>query len=183
MGKGGSTVGLKNQGPADQILDTEREGKAVAAVLRGMTYAQAAKAAGYADRSGAYNAVQRYLRKLAADIAPNAEALRALEMARLDRILLELSTIALSPGTPPDLKLKYLEAMHRNIDQRSKLLGLYAPVQHEVFTHDALNLQISQLADRLGLPVPEHLIEPGFGIGAAPEAADPEGSPEDRAGA
>jgi hypothetical protein len=183
MARGGDPSNLRHQNAADKIEDAGREAKVVAAVLRGMNYPQAAEYAGYADRASAYNAVQRVLKRMAADLAPNAEALRALELARLDRILLELSTIALSRGTPPDLKLKYLEAMHRNIDQRSKLLNLYAPTQVEVFTHDALNYQISQLADRLGLPVPEHLIEPSFGLGPAPEAADPAGSPEDREGA
>lgn len=179
MGVGRDPRNLIQNQPLAQLEEAERSAKAVAAVLRGMNYDQAAKAAGYADRSGSYRAVQRVLIATAADLAANADALRALELARLDRILLELSTVALSANTALDLKLKYLDAMHRNIDQRSKLLGLYAPTQHEVFTHDALNLQISQLADRLGLPVPEHLIEPGFGFGAAPEAADPAGPPED----
>lgn len=179
------SAGFKNpqnlaQNNPSAILDESlKEGKAVAAVLRGMTYDQAAEHAGYATRSGAYKAVQRALARTAADTNQNADALRALEVARLDRMLLELSSVALKKETPLEIKLKYLEAMRRNIESRAKLLNLYAPLQLEVFTHDALNLQISQLADRLGLPVPEHLIEPGFRPGAASEAADPQGSPAD----
>lgn len=168
---------LKQETPQALLEESERERKAVEAVKRGMTYDQAARVAGYANRSGAYKAVQRALTRAAEDIAANAEILRALEVARLDRMLMELSTIALRPETPPDLKLKYLEAMRRNVETRARILGLNAPIQHEVFTHDALNLKISQLADKLGLPVPEHLLE--LGPGTAPEAPRSEGPPTD----
>lgn len=171
---------LRQNTPGAKLAETEKERLAVAAVLRGMSYEQAAQAAGYANKGGAYKAVQRALARSAADIATNADALRALEVARLDRMLLELSKVALSATTPLDAKVKYLEAMRRNVETRARILGLNAPIQHEVFTHDALNLKISQLADELGLPVPEHLIEPGWGPGSAPEALGAAGPPEDQ---
>jgi DNA-directed RNA polymerase specialized sigma24 family protein len=176
---------LRQNTLAAQVDEQEKANKAIAAILRGMTYEQAAKVAGYATKAGAWKAVHRHLDALAGEIAQNAEALRALEVARLDRMLMELSTVALSGSTPLDLKLKYLEAMRRNVETRANLLGLNAPVQHEVFTHDALDLKIRELSDRLGLPVPERLLElpsggRGRGAAAAP-APDPAGPPEDRA--
>jgi hypothetical protein len=166
---------LKQETPQALLDEARKENLAVQAVLRGMTYEQAATAAGYANKSGAYKAVQRALARTAQDIATNADALRALEIARLDRMLLELSTIALSSATAPETKLKYLEAMRRNVETRARILGLNAPIQHEVFTHDALNLKISELAESLGLPVPDDLIEPGWGSSAPAQAALPEG--------
>jgi hypothetical protein len=175
MGRGGDTSKLKQLTPQAQLEEAEKEKKAVAAILRGMTYDQAAKSAGYTDRSGAWKAVQRALSRSATELAANADALRALEVARLDRMLLELSTIALAATTPLDMKLRYLEGMRRNVESRAKLLNLYAPLQVEVFTNDALDAQIRQLSAQLGLPVPERVLS--LDPAAAGEAAHPEGSP------
>lgn len=172
---------LKQETPQAQLQELDKESKAVQAILRGMSYEQAARVAGYTDRSGAYKAVQRALARGHAEVATDADALRALQGARLDRVLLELTRVAFDPATTPEIRLKYLLAIDRNINTRSNLYGLNAPIQHEVFTHDALNLKISQLAEELGLPVPERIIESEWRSGTAGEAALPEGSSADQA--
>ena len=155
------------------IAEAEKERKAVAAVLRGYNYTQAAEVAGYTHRSGAYKAVQRVLRRIEDDANASGEQLRALEVARLDRALVEITSVALSASTNPDLKLRYLEAMRRNVESRAKLLNLYAPVQVEVFTRDAIDAQIIALSEQLGLPVPDRVLQLGPGPGPAGAAADP----------
>ena len=142
--------------PAEQMAEQQRQRIAVQAVLRGMTYDQAAKAAGYHDRSGAYKAVQRVLARGAQEIQKDGDKLRALEVARLDRMLVELADMAYGQ-TNVEIKLKALEAMRRNVETRAKLLNLYAPMQVEVFSRDQLDLQIATIAAKLGLPVPERV--------------------------
>lgn len=173
---GGHGGTLRQEDPANQLTDLDRAARAIEAIKMGMTYQEAADYAGYANRGTAYKVVKRALTESAQQLREDAQELRALEVARLDLALVEIARIALSPSSPPDLKIKYLEAMRRNIETRAALLGLNAAIQHEVFTHDAVNARIAELSERLGLPVPERVLT--LGAGPAQAAADLEGPPE-----
>lgn len=69
----------------------------------------------------------------------NADQLRALEIERLDRVMLGLSPLVFPSkgGATPDLKAvdRYL----RISEQRARLLGLYAPVKQDVQVSGALS--------------------------------------------
>lgn len=154
MGNTGAnlTKNLKHQSPQDQAAEQGRERKAIAAILRGATYEQAAEAAGYANKSGAYKAVQRVLARNAEDLRDKADQFRALEIARLDRAMMEITHVAFDRTQSLDMRLKFLEALRRNVETRARILGLNAPIVHEVISHDALDREIAQLRDRVGLP-------------------------------
>lgn len=170
---------------ARKVEEAERERKAVAAMLRGLTFEQAAEAVGYADRSSARKAVMRVLARTAADIKEKADELRALEVARLDRALVEITAYAFHPATSPDTRLKYLEALNRNVRTRAMILGLNAPIQHEVITHDALDREIANLTTKLGVDpftIDGEVLGPilgtalAIGAGEAAQADDPAGA-------
>lgn len=60
----------------------------------------------------------------------NADQLRAMELERLDRLLLNIAPLLAKDGShPPDLKAVNIAI--RISEQRSKLLGLFAPTKIE----------------------------------------------------
>lgn len=175
MGNVAARGNLKQDDPVEHAKELERQRVAVNAVLRGLTYTQAAQLAGYYDRAGAYKAVQSALARNAAANAADADQLRELQVARLNRALVEITSVAFNPQHPLDVRLKYLDAMRRNVESQAKLLNLYAPVQVEVFTTDVISLEISRLAAKLGVPVPEPRTAIGTGPAATGTVPDPEG--------
>lgn len=101
----------------------EREKKALELRRAGIDYDAIATEVGYASRSGAYQAVQRALARV---VTPGVDELRTAEVDRLDRLQAAMWWLALKGDT------RAVDRVLRISAERSKLLGLYAPVKTEL---------------------------------------------------
>lgn len=165
---------LPSQLPGAQLEAMRREVVCVDTIVRGGSYEDAAKAAGYTNRGSAFKAVKRALKRASNEAAAAGDELRQLEVKRLDKALAEIMAMVTNPHYPPQLRLTALEALRRNVDTRAKLLGLFAPEQHEVFTVSVLEQRIAQLSNELGMPYPTQLLEPSkYELDPGDPAADP----------
>lgn len=105
------------------IESAERQRQALELRKAGVGFQQIADKLGYADHSGAYRAVATALKKT---LQEPADELRAIEVERLDQLLLGLWPKAIKGDTwSVDRVLKIME-------RRSALLGLDAPVKREL---------------------------------------------------
>ena len=112
----------------------------------GMTYSRIAEALGI-SKSHAYYRVQN---ALAAIPAEAVDEYRRLENERLDALL----EVAMAKALDPEAKGGALFAIDRVLaiqDRRTKLLGLDAPIRHEVITLDYIQSEIIRLQNQLGV--------------------------------
>ena len=107
--------------PTEEQLAKER--KALELRRAKVTYDVIAKECGFANRSGAYKAVQSALSRT---LQEPADELRAAEVDMLDKLHSSVWTRALRGDDRAVLNVLRTSA------QRSKLLGLYAPVKTEL---------------------------------------------------
>lgn len=144
------------------LSSAERDAEACRLRVRAMSYAQIAKQLGYADEGHAYQGVSRALR---ATVEEPAAEVRKTELERLNNLyeaalaILERMHVTVSQGRVVylgDLPLAddapALAAIDRLLkiqERRARLLGLDAPVKHEVRNVDALDAEIEQLVARL----------------------------------
>jgi len=114
---------MRSQKAAPKPEVIERWAKALDARKLGATYAVIAKQLGYADPSGAWQAVQDALQRT---LQESADDLRRIEIERLDQWLLSLGK-KIQAGDPRsiDTALKIQE-------RRSRYLGLDAPNKLEL---------------------------------------------------
>lgn len=160
--------------PAREVELTKRRSQAVALKLGGATWQQIADQLGYSDRGAACKDVSRALEQSRAELRENAEELRTLQHERYQRLLMAVWPMAVQGD------LRANEQAARLVDRITNLLGLNAPIQHEVITVDAVTARIRDLSEQLGLPVPERFAITGelAGEGSAalpPGAGDPQG--------
>lgn len=101
-----------------QAIAAVKRAKVVEAVAQGATYEDAAKQAGYANRSGAYKA---FWKAIEHNEAEAVEDHRALELARLDALQVPLWDKAMAGD------VKAAGMILRIIETRSRLLGLDKP--------------------------------------------------------
>lgn len=94
-----------------------RQTEAVALALSGLSYQEIADQLGYADRSGAWQAVRAALDR---QEKPKVAEYRDMENARYDRIQAALWPAAIAD--PPDLKA--IDRLLRLFERRAKLNGL-----------------------------------------------------------
>ncbi len=92
-----------------------KRAKVVEAVAQGATYDEAARIAGYANRSGAFKAFWKAVEQREAEAVDDH---RALELARLDALQVALWEKAI------DGDVKAAGMVLKIIEQRSRLLGL-----------------------------------------------------------
>lgn len=126
----------------DQAHDRAAGAELMRLRMMGMSYAQIAVQAGYADGSGARNAL---LRALDRHEAENATQLRTVENLRLDadeRVL--RSIIGDTNQKIPD-RLKAIDSRTRLSARRSRLNGLDAPVQVQLDIDAARELLVERL--------------------------------------
>jgi hypothetical protein len=155
----------------EQSAHTEARRKhAVALRLGGAKFQDIADQLGYADRASAFKDIQRAMALSAAELRGQAEELRALQAARYERLLMAVWPRAIQGD------LRANERAEKLVARLSDLLGLNAPIQHEVITVDYVTQRIQQLSGELGRPVPERL---ALERGGAESPAAPEG-PGDR---
>lgn len=130
---------------AQRAATAERRGKAVAMRLAGLDYETIANRLGYASRGAACQDITRALEANVAEQNRNADVLRQEELQRLNRLQAGVWQAAVSGDT------KAVDTALRIIDRRCKLLGLDAPVRHEVVTLDAIDAEIRRLTAELGV--------------------------------
>lgn len=107
--------GTRRPSRRDAALSSERRLRAVEMALAGKSYDQIAETLGYANRSGAWKAVQRALHDRE---VLGADELRELELQRLEALHCANWGAALSGD------LKAANVVLRAADQRIRLLGL-----------------------------------------------------------
>jgi hypothetical protein len=135
----------KNQ--FDEVETVEKERQVIELRRAGYTFDDIAKAVGYAYSSGAHQAFRRALKRTL--IEAGIEELREQELDRLDRLQRSLWTQALTGDTKAAL------AILRFMEQRAKLLGLYAPtrISADVTTYEGggdIDSEVRRLARILG---------------------------------
>lgn len=116
--------------------DYDRDRQALELRKAGATYDQIALQLGYSQRSGAHHAVQRGLSDF---MQPVADDVRALELARLDTLLMGLWNAARNGNIGAvDRAIKIME-------RRSAYLGLDAPKRSEISGPDGEPIQVDQV--------------------------------------
>ena len=140
----------------------ERDAQACQLRVQALSYAEIAEKLGYADQGHAHRAVQRALK---ATMQEAADELRVVELKRLDSMFkLALKVANRAHVTVSNGRVVYLEdtpleddgpalaAIDRLLkiqERRARLLGLDAPVKHEVRNVDAVDAEIELLVARL----------------------------------
>lgn len=132
------------------ITAHDRQMQALQLRRSGATFQQIAEQLGYAHRSNARKAIQA---ALDGALSEEADALRALELDRLDRLQLAHWQRATSGD------VKATETVLKVMQHRAKLLGLYAPVQREVTFRDELAEMAEKVAADYGLSAEEIIAE------------------------
>ena len=107
---------------ARALLARQREQRGLELRLAGASYVQIAEALGMTP-GGAFKVVDRALRRQAAETDEKVEALRSLELSRLERLHLALW----SRGKDGDVKA--VQTLLRLAERRARLLGLDAPLR------------------------------------------------------
>lgn len=120
--------------PAEQGKILERQLQALELRKAGLSYRKIASKLGISHVQ-AINDVNGELKRLASLRTDSAEELRQLELERLD-VALEGVMQYVKAGSPA-----HVAAMVRLMEQRAKLLGLYAPEKHDV------NIDVTKLSD------------------------------------
>jgi len=125
-----------------RIEAKERQKKALQMRLAGASFDQIAEALGYANRSGAYDAVQRVMKGIP---EPEAKLYKKLNIERLNRLL-----VALWPTATRELPDKDIIAQAiRVIAEMNKLSGAYAPVESKI-TLDMVRDVARKIAEQEG---------------------------------
>ena len=110
----------RSQNTPTAVRYTERQAQAVALRRAGLTFDEIAVRLGIKKQS-AHSLVVRLLTQVRAEIDEGAEALRALELVRLDALHARLWPLAM------DADLSAVDRILRIAERRAKLLGLDAP--------------------------------------------------------
>jgi hypothetical protein len=122
-----------------RIEAAERRARALELRKAGATYDQIATQLGFANRGGAYRAVATALKEITAE---PAEEVRALELERLDAMLLGLWPQARKGSNGA------VDRVLRIMERRAKLLGLDQPTRFSVDA-EHLGREIADLLDTL----------------------------------
>jgi len=128
---------------AQRVQSTERTTRAIHLRAAGMTWEEVARAAGYNSPQAAYIAVRRALEAALEIQDEAAEVLRELEVMRLNTLQHALWDDALGGDQ------RAVDQVRKLIDQRCKLLGLYAPIKIDRGDTDAVNAEIENLVAQL----------------------------------
>jgi hypothetical protein len=111
--------------PRKRIATAEKQRQALELRKAGVTYAVIAERLGWKTADGAHKAVMTALRKT---LQEPADAVRKLELERLDSMLLALATQVKNGNQGA------IDRALRIMDMRAKLLGTYAPVRQDITT-------------------------------------------------
>jgi hypothetical protein len=128
---------------AQQSQTANRRARLVQLKLAGVDYESIARQLGYSSPADARKDLTRAFDASARRLDHDTQELRALELARLDRLQAATWTSALAGD------VKAVETSLRIIDRRCRLLGLDAPTKHEVISLDAIEAEITRLETEL----------------------------------
>jgi hypothetical protein len=157
---------VDGRSPEKRIADTQRQAEALDLYRSGKTYQQIADALGYANKSGAWWAVDRALVKI---VKPAGDEVLKMELARLDRMQNAVDDKAMAGDVPAIL------ACVRIMERRAKYLGLDAPVKLAGADGGAIKVEdVTPTAARKAIAelFGEHVVAPpssDFESGAAPD--------------
>jgi hypothetical protein len=133
-------MGKQSSTSARMLSARAMEVEAVRLRLAGMSYSSMSERLGV-SASSAHRAVLRSLARTAADLGESADALRSLELQRLDALLAGLWPAA-SAGDPAAVSVAL-----RVSERRAKLLGLDAPSRRELSGADGGPIEIAPTID------------------------------------
>lgn len=135
----------RSQGPknGNMATITAKQAKALELALAGASYEQIAKACGYQHRSSAMRIVRLAIKKWSPIDSSDAEAVRDVELARLDRLQAAHWSKALKGDH------RSTEMILRIMRRRSLLLGLDAALKVDATISDSLDAQIEELVNSL----------------------------------
>ena len=119
-----------------QIDALQRHRQALELRQAGLQYQDIADRLGYSSKSSAYKAVQSALRRT---LQEPADAVRQLELARLDRMELALWPRALKGD------VQAIDRILRICELRARLLGLNAPTRAQLTGADGGPLQVERV--------------------------------------
>jgi hypothetical protein len=148
---------------AQQAKTADRRARLVQLKLAGVDYESIARQLGYSSPADARKDLTRAFDATARRLDHDTQELRALELARLDRLQAALWSSALGGD------VRAVEVSLKVIDRRCRLLGLDAPTRHEVITLDAIEAEITRLETELA-------DDQRFGGVQAPAPALPQGT-------
>ena len=113
----------------------ERRARAIKLRVQGKTIREIAEQLGIGVAT-AHLDVRTAMGEVAAECSENVEHQRGLELTRLERAFSVIEQVLLNAESNPDqgdeLRLKALDRVVKLQEQRSKLLGLYAPERREI---------------------------------------------------
>lgn len=108
------------------VAKTERQALAVKLRREGKSYREIAEIVGYSTEFSARRAVKTVMDRVAAELREDASEALLLDLSRLDSIL-----VVLGPKVEEG-ELGAIDRALKVLDQRAKLLGLYAPERREL---------------------------------------------------
>ena len=126
--------------------------------MAGATFDEIAEAMSLTQRGVAYGLVKEALAETQREIREDADRYVAEEVTRLDRLIRAIwplaigrpagiSTTGLTPAVAPDLKA--VAQVEKLIGRKSRLLGLDAPIRHELSGPGGAPVEISDAKQRL----------------------------------
>lgn len=139
---------------AQRTKTAERRSQAVQLRIAGADWETIARTCGYASRGAACTDVTRAMENATAEATRNADVLRHMELARLDRLQQAFWAAALKGDSEAARTVLGI------IDRRCRLLGLSAPKKLEVVTLGAIEAEIARLEEAMDDPDPDDLVEP-----------------------
>lgn len=151
-------------------MELRRE-QAIALRVKGWTYTEIAEELGTC-KSTAFKDVQACIRESIENRREDADAVRALELKRIDaatrvcmKFLTDENENPDDPEKSKELRLKTIDRIAKLNDQRSKMLGLYAPQEIRSTVTEEVSPQDIKAA-----------LKSKFGLTVAPEIEDAEAS-------
>lgn len=126
------TPPLQHKTAPGKVSARQRELDALTLRKAGATFDQIKDEVGYKTRSAAYKAVMRALHRLADEARDETEALRAMELIRIDTMWLEAWRLVLDRELPNRERLNAMKVCVSLIRERAQIGGLRIPAGLEV---------------------------------------------------
>lgn len=127
-----------------QALTSDRRNKALQMRIAKIDYQTIADRLGYADRAAACKDISRAFRRNRKEEDRTLELYKEQELAGLDR-----AQAAIWPKVLNGV-VSAVDAYNRIVQTRARILGMFAPVQHQVLTIDLVEAEIARLEAELG---------------------------------
>lgn len=143
----------------------QRRRRLIALRKAGIDWQTIADELGYTSRGAACQDWRRAREQSRAELEVSVDELRSLELERHDTMLAAIWN-RVRQGD-----VRAIEVALKISAQRAKLLGLDAPIQHEVITIDAVDRQIAQLKEELAHQ--DALRPPGAELAGVLDDGDP----------